>query len=265
MQAAQNISQVFLGVNLKCASCHDSFVNDWSLADAYGVAAIYSDEPLELIHCDKPTGKIASPRSLYPQLGAVDPKLDKPSRTARFAEIMTGKANGRLARTIANRLWAKLLGRGLVEPLDDMDRPAWAPEVLDFLGEDLVAHGYDLKRTLELILTSHAYQMPVVEGPKDEKEAFVFRGPLPRRLTAEQFTDAIASLTGDWPRMPSSIDIDFTVGGVAPAAQLPRWIWTPELNEAANFGELKRQRSKHSLRPLRHEKTNGPTGIPRTC
>src|SRR5207249_2105123 len=56
MQAAQNISQVFMGVNLKCASCHDSFINDWMLSDSYGLAGIYSDEPLEMVHCDKPTG-----------------------------------------------------------------------------------------------------------------------------------------------------------------------------------------------------------------
>ena len=73
MQAAQNISQVFLGVNLKCASCHDSFVSNFTLADAYGMAAIYSDAALELIHCDKPTGKIASPQFLYPSVGPIDP------------------------------------------------------------------------------------------------------------------------------------------------------------------------------------------------
>ena len=57
MQAAQNISQVFLGVNLKCASCHDSFINDWKLADAYGLAGIYADAPLEMVECDRPTGQ----------------------------------------------------------------------------------------------------------------------------------------------------------------------------------------------------------------
>ena len=57
MQAAQSVSQVFLGVNLKCAGCHDSFVSDWTLDDAYGLAAVYSDKPLEMVHCDKPTGQ----------------------------------------------------------------------------------------------------------------------------------------------------------------------------------------------------------------
>src|SRR5215217_6358224 len=60
MQAAQNISQVFMGVNLKCASCHNSFINTWTLADSYGMASIYSDNPLEMVLCDKPLGKSAA-------------------------------------------------------------------------------------------------------------------------------------------------------------------------------------------------------------
>ena len=57
MQAAQNVSQVFMGTNLKCASCHDSFIDDWSLADSYGMAGIYSEETLEIAECDKLTGR----------------------------------------------------------------------------------------------------------------------------------------------------------------------------------------------------------------
>ncbi|HZK83046.1 MAG TPA: DUF1549 domain-containing protein, partial [Humisphaera sp.] len=82
MQAAQNISQVFMGVNLKCASCHDSFVSDWTLADCYGLAAVYTDDSLELVLCDKPTGKIAAPRFLYTQMGGISPKAPKSQRLA---------------------------------------------------------------------------------------------------------------------------------------------------------------------------------------
>src|SRR5438309_8935757 len=160
MQAAQNISLVFMGVNLKCASCHDSFINDWTLADSYGLAAIYSDEHMELVQCDKPTGKTATLRFLYPQLGTLDDKSDKPQRLKQFEQLVTSKANGRLPRTIVNRLWAKLTGRGLVEPVDDMDKPAWNSDILDYLAEDLTAHNDDLKRTIEQIITSQAYQLP---------------------------------------------------------------------------------------------------------
>ena len=72
LQFAQNVGQVFLGINLKCASCHDSFIDHWKLNDAYGLAAIASDEPLELHRCDKPTGEMAEARFLFPRLGEID-------------------------------------------------------------------------------------------------------------------------------------------------------------------------------------------------
>jgi hypothetical protein len=227
MQAAQSVSQVFLGINLKCASCHDSFVNDWSLADAYGMAAVFSDKSLELVHCDKPTGKQAVMRFLYPQLGALDPAAPKAERLKQFAALMTGPRNGRLTRTLVNRLWARLLGRGLVEPLDDMEQPAWSSDLLDWLASDFAAHGYDIRHTLEVIMTSRAYQLPTCESPK-EKEVYVFRGPLMRRLSAEQFCDAVSALTGSWARLPSTLELDFTGGGRVGSFTMPRWIWTDE-------------------------------------
>ena len=228
MQAAQSVSQVFLGVNLKCASCHDSFVNDWALADCYGLAAVYTDDKLELVRCDKPQGKTAKVRFLYPEIGAIDANLDRSARTQRLADLMISPKNGRLSRTIVNRLWARLLGRGLVEPLDDMDRPAWNRDLLDWLAEDLIAHGWDLKHSIEVILTSRAYAMPSIEGPRDEKETFVFKGPLTRRMTAEQFSDAVTSLAGDWAKLPSSLEFDFGADDLEGGIAMPRWIWTDE-------------------------------------
>lgn len=230
MQAAQSVSQVLLGVNLKCAGCHDSFVSDWTLADAYGLAAVFSDTPLELVLCDKPTGQIAQAKFLYPQLGSIDPALPKPERLKRFAELMTTPQNGRVPRTVVNRLWARLVGRGLVEPLDDMEKAAWYPDLLDWLAEDLAANGYNLKHTLELILTSRAYQMPTVEGPKeDDKSEYVFKGPLTRRMTAEQFADAVSGLSGQWADFPASREFDFSGGGTQLGdVKLPGWVWTDE-------------------------------------
>ncbi len=224
MQAAQSVSQVFMGINLKCASCHDSFINDWALADAYGMAAIYSDAAMELVHCDKPTGKQAAVRFLYPELGTIDAGLAKGERTRRLAELLTSEKNGRLSRTLVNRLWARLLGRGLVEPLDDMDRPAWSRELMDWMATDFVQNGWDVKRTLRGILTSRAYALPSVEGPKEGEKTFVFQGPLMRRLSAEQVVDALCQLGLERPSLPSSMEFDFGTEGL----ELPRWIWTPE-------------------------------------
>src|SRR5205823_1653579 len=105
VQAAQNISQVFMGVNLKCASCHDSFINDWTLADAYGLASVYADGPLELVHCDKPTGKIATPKFIYPQLGELVVTTNNAERLQHLAQLVTRREDGRLPRTFVNRLW----------------------------------------------------------------------------------------------------------------------------------------------------------------
>ena len=203
MQAAQNISQVFMGVNLKCASCHDSFINDWQLADAYGLASIYADQPLEMVECDKPTGKTASMKFLYPELGQHRPGGAE-GRAARSSCARADRPAERPApRTIVNRLWARFMGRGLVEPVDDMEQAAWHPDLLDWLAEDLVAHGYDLKQTMTAILTSK--RLPARGGePDSRREPYVFRGPETRRLTAEQFVDAVSAVTGIWQEAPDA-------------------------------------------------------------
>jgi hypothetical protein len=228
MQAAQNISQVFLGVNLKCASCHDSFIDDWQLSDAYGLAGVYADQKLELVQCDKPLGRHAPTKFVFPELGSIDDDAPKARRIEQLAGLVTSPANGRLSRTIVNRLWARLLGRGLVEPLDVMQNPAWNPDLLDWLAEDLVAHGYDLKRTLSVILTSEAYRLPGVDVPEAPPADLVFRGPAVRRLSAEQFRDALGQLTGVWAQKPEG-GLDALLVEKGPDGQLPAaayWIWS---------------------------------------
>lgn len=204
MQAAQSVSQVFMGVNLKCASCHDSFVNDWTLADAYGLAGVYADGPLEMVHCDKPTGKIAAPKFIYSQLGELETSTNKTVRLQQLAQLMTRREDGRLTRTLVNRLWQKFFGRGLVEPLDDMEHPAWSPDLIDWLAEDFADHGYDVKHLIEGMLTSRAYQLPATPATEQVGNDFVFRGPQVRRLSAEQFRDAVGALTGVWYEKPAT-------------------------------------------------------------
>jgi mono/diheme cytochrome c family protein len=233
MQAAQNISQVFMGVNLKCASCHDSFVNDFTLADAYGLAGIYADGPLEMVHCDKPTGKKADLKFIYPELGDIDPKADKTNRLAQLAHLLTNQKDGRLTRTFVNRLWQRFFGRGLVEPVDDMEKPAWKPDLLDWLAEDFAAHNYDVRFLIKRILTSRAYQMPAVDSGEQGDKEFVFRGPFVRRMDAEQFRDALFTVTGVGGNLPGA-KYEFLPtymaarANIVPPARLPlaaRWIW----------------------------------------
>jgi hypothetical protein len=205
IQFAQNVGQTFLGINLKCASCHDSFVDRWTLRQTYDLAAIASDPALELARCDKATGVMATPAWIFPDLGQIDASLPPPARLAQLAEIMTKPGNGWLSRTLANRLWYRLMGRGIVHPVDSLRTQPWSEDLLDLLAGELVSHGWDVRHLLETICTSEAYGAvtPAFEGPPTGSD-YVFRGPLPRRMTAEQFTDAVWALAGTAPAKPDA-------------------------------------------------------------
>lgn len=204
LQFAQNVSQVMLGINLKCASCHDSFINDWKLKDAYAMAAVISDEPLEIHRCDKPTGQFAEADFIFPELGTVSADKPKSERLSEFAALITSEGNGRLARTVVNRLWDRMMGRGIVFPVDIMSNEPWSQDLLDYLASDLADHGYDLKRTLRQIATSEIYQAATVPAePNISEEDYRFRGPVAKRMTAEQFQDAVWRLTNMGPKKPA--------------------------------------------------------------
>jgi len=201
IQFSQNVSQVFLGINMKCASCHDSFIDNWTLEQAYGLAAVYSQRPLEIHRCDKPTGQQAAAAWIFPELGNVDPDAAQPERLRQLADLIVHPENGRTTRTIVNRLWERLMGRGIVHPVDSMGTRPWEADLLDHLASDLAAHGYDLKHTLRQIVTSRIYQSQSIIESADNSSAssFVFRGPIAKRMTAEQFIDAVWQLTGTAP------------------------------------------------------------------
>lgn len=200
MQAAQNSAQVFLGVNLKCNSCHDSFISRWKLKDAYGLAAFFADESqLELVRCDVNTSQFTGAKFLYSELDLPTPSATPAERKAAVARMFTEAANGRTPRTMVNRVWARLLGRGLVEDVDDMDGEPWSAELLDWLAADFVERGYDLKHLIGEIVTSQAYQLPAIPRREKQVKDYVFRGPEVRRMTAEEFADALSEVTGEWP------------------------------------------------------------------
>ncbi|MFM8892817.1 MAG: DUF1549 domain-containing protein [Planctomycetia bacterium] len=229
IQFAQNVGQTFLGINLKCASCHDSFVDRWKLKETYDLAAVSSAKPLELHRCDKATGVTATPAWPFPELGQIDPAAAPRQRLEQLAALVTHPGNGWLSRTLVNRLWHRLLGRGLVHPVDSLRTKPWSEDLLEVLAADLVQHGWDMKHVLETICTSEAYgaATPAVVGQPSPAE-YVFSGPLPRRLSAEQFTDAVWRLTGTAPRTSDAAVLRFvpTPGGPAPAPPAAAWIWS---------------------------------------
>jgi Protein of unknown function (DUF1549)/Protein of unknown function (DUF1553)/Planctomycete cytochrome C len=200
MQAAQNTAQIFLGVNLKCNACHDSFVSKWKLKDAYSLAAYFSAEPrLQLYRCDVAQDAYAEPQFLFPELSRPSVSSTPSDRKAALAAIVTDPRNGRLPRTLVNRLWYRLVGHGIVGNPDEMDGKPWSPALLDWMASDFVEHGYDVKHVIRTIVTSRAYQMPAVaRRAEPAPRHYAFDGPEVRRLTAEQFNDAIGAITGEW-------------------------------------------------------------------
>jgi len=229
IQFAQSVGQTFLGINLKCASCHDSFVDRWKLQETYDFAAIMTEQPLELHRCEKATGTMATPGWMFADLGQVDPAAAPRQRLEQLASLITNPDNGWLSRNLVNRLWHRLMGRGLVHPVDSLRLTPWSEDLLDVLAADLVASKWDVKHVLATICTSEAYGAitPPVAGQPQGSD-YVFQGPLPRRMTAEQFTDAVWQLTDSAPVAPEA-NVQRLLpapGGPPPAAPQAAWIWS---------------------------------------
>jgi len=211
---AETTAQLFLGVRMQCAKCHHHPFEKWSQDDYYGMTAFFvrlgtknSQEfgifGRETVIYLKPTGEQTHPR----KGGVVKPHpLDGPDtddpldRRRKLAEWMTGRDNSFFARNIVNRFWAYTMGRGLVEPIDDMraTNPPSIPDLLDALAADFANHNYDLKHLLRTIYNSRAYQLSSLKTPANAADAanVYHTRYAPKRLTAEQLADALDYATG---------------------------------------------------------------------
>jgi hypothetical protein len=151
---------------------------------------------------------MAVPYFPIPELGSIDPQTPRKERLAQLAALLTSPDNGRLTRTIVNRLWDRMMGRGLAFPVDALANRPWNQDLLDYLAADLSDHGYDLKRTLELIAASRVYDcQSVAWDPKQPADDYVFAGPATKRLTAEQFVDALSRITGVAPESTAKDEV----------------------------------------------------------
>jgi hypothetical protein len=143
---------------------------------------------------------------LWKELGHIDSVGKAAIKQKQLAEIMVKPEDGRLYRTIVNRIWAKLLGRGLVEPVDLMDNEPWSQDLLDWMASNFVQNKCDIKELLYTITTSRTYQLPSA-GFKEPDQVvakdYKFKGMLRRRMTAEQFADVVSAIVS--PVFPDSL------------------------------------------------------------
>ncbi|MBI3697347.1 MAG: DUF1553 domain-containing protein [Acidobacteria bacterium] len=207
---ATNISQVFLGVRLECARCHNHPWEKWTQDDFWGFAAFFgrmgikdtyqNDESQVLL---KAKGEVLHPKTKKP----VAPKyLDGPGETEgldedireKLAAWITSPNNPRFARAIMNRVVKHYLGRGLVEPVDDfrVTNPPSNEALLDALAQDFVRNGYSLRHSIRLILNSRVYQATSEPNETNRSDPINYSRYYVKRLMAEQLIDAISQVTG---------------------------------------------------------------------
>ena len=209
---AETTSQVFLGVRLQCAQCHHHPFEKWTQDDYWGLAAyfarlgiksssefgVYGRE--QVVYVKKSgevqfpgTGKLIEPKPL----GAA-PEDDPIDRRRALARWLTSKDNRLFARNLANRFWGYLMGRGIVEPIDDLrvTNPPSNPELLDALADEVVRSGFDQKALIGAILRSRVFQLSSETTPENADDEVFFSHYLVRRLPAEVLHDAICAVTG---------------------------------------------------------------------
>ena len=204
-------AQLFLGLRLQCARCHHHPFEKWSQDDYYGFASVFARvgtkargdaaSPLvfnkaEGLATNPLSGEARKPKLLGdPDLGDLGPHRDP--RTS-LVEWLRKPDNPFFARAVVNRYWKHFLGRGLVEPEDDMraSNPPSNPELLDALADDFVRNGYDLKRLVRTIATSRAYGRSSEPNDSNREDRRNFARFYPRRLPAEVLLDAVDVVAG---------------------------------------------------------------------
>lgn len=225
------ISTAFLGVEMKCARCHDAPAHKSLQQDLFELAAMLERKPVDVpatssVPMDKlheggrkaliqvtlqPGSKVepAWPFEEFAPASVADTLAEDPKDSRdRLATLVTAPQNERFAQVIANRLWQQYMGRGIVEPVEDWEKgKSTHPELLQWLGREFVRGGYSMKNLSRIILNSHAYQRATDENLTATSP--LFASPAPRRLSAEQVVDSLFAATGKPFRTEEvSLDID---------------------------------------------------------
>jgi hypothetical protein len=218
---AEATAQVFLGVRLQCAKCHNHPFDRWTQTDYHQLAAFFSRVDYRIVENNRKdnldkhefdgeqivyvarSGELEHPvthEPLKPRfLGAATPDFaDEDDRLLALADWIARPDNPFFARAQANRVWYHLMGRGLVEPNDDF-RASNAPShaaLLDELAKDLAGHRFDQRHLVRTIMNSRTYHLSAAPNDTNRDDETNFSHVLPRPLQAEQLLDAVSQATG---------------------------------------------------------------------
>ncbi len=217
---AEAVAQVFLGVRLQCARCHNHPFDRWTQNDYHSLAAFFArvqyrvgENPRkdkldkhefvgEQLVYQARDGEVTHPRTgqvMKPRLlGETAPAPESDDRLRVLADWVAAPDNPFFARAQANRVWFHLMGRGLVDPNDDFraSNPPVNPPLLDALAQDFAEHRFDVKHLVRVIMTSRTYQLSAVPNDTNGDDETNFSKVIVRPLQAEQLLDALSQVTG---------------------------------------------------------------------
>jgi hypothetical protein len=212
--AMETTTQLFLGVRMVCAQCHDHPFEQWTQNQYFHLSAFFAgvgikdgnDSAEEIIyekqednHVKHPKdGRLMSPKFLY---GGEDMTPQEADLRAALADWLVSPKNRLFAKAMANRTWSYFFGRGIIEPVDDIraSNPPSNPELLEALTEDFIKSKYDLRKLIRTVVTSSTYQTSFQPNEWNEKDELNFSHFMPRRLSAEQLFDGVYRATGTKP------------------------------------------------------------------
>ena len=208
LQLAENAAQVFMGMRIQCAQCHNHPFDRWTQNDYYGFAAFFAqigrkrgEDYRETIVFNSGGGDIRHPVSkdvMKPKfLGGDVPDVAGKDRRVVLAEWLASPRNPWFATSFANRVWAHFMGIGIVEPVDDfrVSNPASNPELLDALGRRFTESKYDLKTLVRDICNSRTYQRATQRNESNASDERNFAHANLRRIKAESLLDTISTVT----------------------------------------------------------------------
>jgi hypothetical protein len=216
IEITENVALAFLGQRITCARCHNHPLEKWTQKQYYQMANLFSRvgvkngaEPGDVVVFAKTSGDINHPRLLRPlapaPLDGRSVPLDSPEdRRVAFANWLTSPENPYFARAIVNRVWANFMGRGLVDPVDDVraTNPASNEELFAAVTRDFVTSGFDVKRLIRTIMNSGAYQLSSEANATNQNDNRFYSKYIIRRLPAEVLLDAMSQVTGVPARFP---------------------------------------------------------------
>ena len=221
------VTQLFLGIRLECAKCHHHPFEKWSQEDFYSFAAFFKNVSRKGTGLSPPisgseeiimesangsvkhpaTGKVLSPSPLFGEAnigtestGYDSLQSDQSSKTLRdvLADWIASEENEYFAKVQVNRVWADLMGRGIVEPVDDLraTNPPSNSELLDALAQDFVKQGFDQKQLIRTICNSYVYSLSSKPNKKNIADRINYSRHFRHRMRAETLLDSLSQVTG---------------------------------------------------------------------